>query len=397
MSAKHPGDVTARDVMQTDPVVVAPAATVAEVIAVMAARDRGAVLVVDGGRLVGIFTDRDFVRRVAAATPPWREVPIADWMTPSPHTVAPDTGWEDAVARMQELGIRHLPVVDGGTVLGVVSSRLVMNHRGEVLKQRIEEHTHQLRSVNDQLLARDGEMAHSLKTAGRLQAKILLPTAAPHRPGLRWAVHYRPFDFLGGDYYDFAVTPGGVGFLIADASGHSIAAAIVAMLARFAFTLAEPKADPCAVLGAMNERLLEVAEERFVTACYGVFDEATGDFRHAAAGHPHPLRFDAATGEVTQLCASGFLLGVVPGEVYAVTTTHLNAGDKLLFTTDGVLEACNEIGEEFGTGRLTECLRRTGRHPAGQVVEEVVAALDTFRGDARFSDDVTLAVAEVGP
>jgi len=395
VTAVPTSELTVRQVMEPNPVVVPPSAPIQEVVTLMHDRRIGSVLVAEDARLVGIFTERDLLRRVSTAVPGWRDYPVADWMTAAPHTIPPDVGWEEAVGRMHQLRVRHLPVVEAGAVVGVISTRLLMGRREEHLTQRIDERTRQLRHANDQLIARDGEVLHSLRTAGRLQRKIMLPPAPPARPGLKWAVHYEPLDYLGGDYYDFAECPGHLGFLIADASGHSIAAAMVAMMARFAFTLAQPKSDPAAVLGAMNERLLEVAEERFVTAFYGVFDEATGLLRYSAAGHPYPLHFVAATGEVKPLAAQGFLLGVIAGEVYTARCRQLAPGDKVCFATDGVLEARNEIGAMYGTDRLTECLRVNGRQSAEALVWLLMESLHDFRGDTPFNDDVTLAVVEV--
>ena len=391
-----PAELTVRQVMEPHPVVVPPATPVQAVVTLMHDRRIGSVLVADGPDLVGIFTERDLLRNVSTAVPGWRDYPVADWMTATPHTIPPDIGWDDAVGRMHALRVRHLPVVEHGRVVGVVSARLLLGRREEYLTRRVEESTRQLRHANEQLLARDGEVLHSLRTAGRLQTKIMLPPAPPTRPGQNWAVHFEPLDHLGGDYYDFAEEPGRVGFLIADASGHSIAAAMVAMMARFAFTQAAPKSDPAAVLGAMNERLLEVAEERFVTAFYSVLDEATGVLRYAAAGHPYPLHFHHATGHVTPLVAQGFLLGVIPGEVYAVRCRQLAPGDAVVFTTDGVSEARNEIGDMYGTDRLTECLRINGTRSAGELLWLLMESLHDFRGTTPYGDDVTVAVLTVG-
>src|SRR5204862_335794 len=82
-----------------------------------------------------------------------------------------------------------------------------------------------------ELLSRDTELRLNLRSAGRLQTKLMLPKAPPDWPELTWAVHYAPLDHLGGDYYDYAQpAPDQLGLLIADASGHSIAAAMVASM-----------------------------------------------------------------------------------------------------------------------------------------------------------------------
>src|SRR5205823_8875970 len=118
----------------------------------------------------------------------------------------------------------------------LVTARSLIRHRTEHLNRLVEERTAELRRANELLLAREGERLHNLEVAGRLQARLLLPGAPPDWPELAWGLHYAPLDLLGGDYYDF-VQPDAehLGVLIADASGHSLPAAMVAILARFAF------------------------------------------------------------------------------------------------------------------------------------------------------------------
>ncbi|MGL6097211.1 MAG: PP2C family protein-serine/threonine phosphatase [Fimbriiglobus sp.] len=393
-----PKELTVRHVMEPNPAVVPPDALVQDVLQKMMLHRIGSVLVVDGGRLAGIFTERDLLKRVTTVTPPWRDLPVSGWMTPDPFTVGPDLGWDEAAALMGKLRVRHLPVVADGKVLGIVSSRMLMARREEHLSRKVAERTDELKRANDQLLARDAEMAQTLRAAGRLQTRLMLPSAPPAWPELVWAVHFAPLDHLGGDYYDFAAPAADrLGFLIADASGHSLPAAMVAIMARFAFALTAPHdPDPGAVLAAMNRRLIELADdERFVTAFYGVFDRAARVLRYATAGHPYPLLFEARTGTVRELTGQGFLLGVMPHEVYTVREVPLAPGDRLCFYTDGLVEARNEIGEMFGTDRLIRCVTALGRHPAAEVLAGILDAQRTFSGSARLTDDLTLAVADV--
>jgi serine phosphatase RsbU (regulator of sigma subunit) len=298
---------------------------------------------------------------------------------------------------MDRLRVRHLPVLESGRVVGIVSTRMLMNRRTEYLNRQVEERTRDLRDANDELMARDADLRYHLRAASRFQTRILLPTDPPEWPELRWAIHYAPFDHLGGDYYDVAhPDPDHLGFLIADASGHSIAAMMVAILARMAFgELAGSGTSPGAVLTAMNTRLQGLADERFVTAFYGVLDRRTLLFTYANAGHPYPLRRSAATGAVQPLTASGFVLGIVPGEEYREKSIQLSPGDKLCFYTDGVVEARNEIGEAFGVERLTECLAANGAESSEQMKARILGSLEAFRGSAPTSDDVTLVVAEL--
>src|SRR5207237_2296477 len=132
----------------------------------------------------------------------------------------------------------------------------------------------------------------------------------PDWPEVAWGVNYAPLDPLGGDLYGFArPDEDHLGVLIADASGHGLPAAMVAIMTRLAFVeAARGTSRPGEVLAAMDQRLLDLADERFVTAFYGVFDRKNLRLKYANAGHPFPIWYSARTGRAVELSARGFLL-----------------------------------------------------------------------------------------
>jgi phosphoserine phosphatase RsbU/P len=390
--------LSVRQVMQPEPVLVPPACPLRVVMEQMNRLRIGAVIVVDGGQaLEGIFTERDLLRRVADADAGWRDHPVSDWMTTNPHTIAPDVSWEDAIVTMGRLRVRHLPVIEAGRVIGIVSTRMLMTRRADDLNRLVDERTRELKRAMDEVMARDADLLYNLRAAGRLQTRLLLPHAPPAWPELRWGVHYAPLDHLGGDYYDVARPDAShLGMLIADASGHSIAAAMVAIMSRTAFRdLSGSTTSPGAVLTDMNARLQGLADERFVTAFYGVLNRHTRVLTYANAGHPYPYRFVARTGEVQELSAQGFMLGIVPEEQYREKTVQLEPGDRLCFYTDGLVEARNGMGEGYGTDRLRESLLSHGRLGAAPLTERLLGDQRGFRGGQPLSDDVTLVVCEL--
>ena len=142
-------ELTVAAIMDPHPVCVGPAAPIREVMALLNGRRIGSAAVVAGGRLVGIFTERDLLKRVAAAVPGWRDYPVSDWMTPDPHTIAPHVGYTEAAAAMQRLRVRHVPVADGGEVVGVDSALALMARREEDLLRRVELGTMKLALLAD--------------------------------------------------------------------------------------------------------------------------------------------------------------------------------------------------------------------------------------------------------
>ncbi len=114
---------TVRDVMTKQALHQPPAASVCDAIKVMAERNISSVLVCEAGQLLGIFTERDAVRRVLALGRDPAHTPLAEVMTRDPDTIRPEEGVDEAIRRMDEFGYRHLPVVDGNGVVGVLSLR----------------------------------------------------------------------------------------------------------------------------------------------------------------------------------------------------------------------------------------------------------------------------------
>jgi CBS domain-containing protein len=111
-----------RDVMSTKLHTVEPSDTVGEAVAVMAQQRVGSVLVMEGEKLLGIFTERDTVRALSLSYDAPRHQ-IVSWMTPDPRTVEPEADADEALRYMLDNGFRHLPVVEEGKVIGIVSMR----------------------------------------------------------------------------------------------------------------------------------------------------------------------------------------------------------------------------------------------------------------------------------
>lgn len=390
-------DLTVRRLMTAEPAHVTPDQPVQDALDLMNSQRIGAVLVAEtGGRLLGIFTERDFLRR-ACSTSDGYQSPIGEWMSPYPYTIHPDAGWEEAVAAMERLRVRHLPVVEDGKLVGIVTTRQLVAHRASHLNQIVSERTRELKQANDALLARDAELTHYMKAAARLQKRLVLPQSPPEWPEVSWGLHYSPLDPLGGDLYGFARPDDEhLGVFIADASGHGIPAAMVAILARMAFVESSRQTvRPGEVLAAMNERLQDMADERFVTAFYGVIHRASRRFTYANAGHPFPFWYSARRKTTMDLPARGFLLGVMPDEVFVERSVDLEPGDRLCLFTDGVADCRDEMGATFGNDRLRSQLNEHATQSAGEITNSLVEDLKRFRGAAKPVDDMTLVVAEI--
>jgi sigma-B regulation protein RsbU (phosphoserine phosphatase) len=149
------------------------------------------------------------------------------------------------------------------------------------------------------------------------------------------------------------------------------------------------------VLAALNRRLQGLADERYVSAFYGVFDRVLRRLTYANAGHPPPLHYVARDRLCRPLEGRGLLLGIVPDADYAEQAIDLASGDRLCLYTDGVTESRNAAGEWFGIERLEASLASGPRTGAEATLRRLAEELAAFRGDRPAGDDITLVVAAV--
>jgi len=236
-----------------------------------------------------------------------------------------------------------------------------------------------------------------LDAARRIQS-ALLPRQLPRLAGLELAVAYRPMTAVAGDLYAFLpVDEWRLGVLVADVSGHGVGAALIASLVKAsAAAQAAHAARAAAVLGGLNEALRDSLDGSFVTAVYLYLDLQAGRVTVANAGHP-PLLLGRPGSAMREVGESGLPLGLFGSTHYPETQLGIEAGDRLVVYTDGVVEAERPSGESFGTprlGRFVDAHRDLAPEP---LLASLLADLGEWTGRplAGFADDLTLVVLDV--
>ena len=247
--------------------------------------------------------------------------------------------------------------------------------------------------MREALRSRDELVAlrQELGVAARMQESIL-PTSFPEDS--RYEIHawMTPAKEVGGDFYDFfKLEDGRIGIVMADVSGKGVPAALFMMVSR---TLMKGTAigenDPATCLKEVNQLLVESNEESmFVTVFYGSFDPATGVLEYANAGHNLPYVVKES-GEVHPVeCDSGLVLAVMPGFEFPGGSMRLDPGDVVFFYTDGITEAMDEEGVEFGDDELAAVLEEAAGSNAATFNRRAVEAVQEHAGEAAQSDDIT--------
>lgn len=237
------------------------------------------------------------------------------------------------------------------------------------------------RRVQDHELA----LAHDIQMA-------MLPRQFPERPELDMAAALIPARAVGGDLYDFLVVDGALWFIVADAAGKGVSAALFMAITRTLFRArAHGDATIAAVIAYMNRALARDNERQFfVTALLGRLDLQSGELTYATAGHPPPLHASHAGAATLDQVEGGIALGIVDDAVYHERRVKLASGDVLLVFTDGVTDAINATGELFSDVRLEAHLAAQAERPASEIVTSLMDAVGEFAAGVPQEDDITV-------
>jgi hypothetical protein len=239
-------------------------------------------------------------------------------------------------------------------------------------------------------------MKRDLEIAREIQ-QWLLPGVAPQIPGIQIAYITRPANTVAGDYYDIFPRPGATPaddrllIAVADVAGKSIPAAmLMATFQASLKTLSSTRTALPDLVKGMNTYACGNSSGglRFTTAFLAEYDPATRTLVYINAGHNQPI-LRRATGGIERLDRGGLPLGILPAATYEAGTVTLNAGDWLFIFTDGLVEAVNVKGEEYGEDRFRLVVERNAANAPDALLQATLGDLDVFVGNTPQHDDVT--------
>lgn len=242
------------------------------------------------------------------------------------------------------------------------------------------------------------ELVREVGMAAAVQRHLLDQHGPPEGP-LDIVARTEPARVVGGDYYDFVpLASGRFAVVVADVSGKGLPAALVMPAVKIALrTLAERHAATEDLLAELNRIFLDnLPPASYFTLIYAVFDPAAGRLVHANAGHPPALHLRAASGVAEWLTAEGPAVGLLHEKVrFEAVELDYEPGDVFVFYTDGITEATDAAGLEFGSDRIAEAARGAAGGSALAVAGAVHDAADAFRGTEARGDDATVIVVRV--
>jgi sigma-B regulation protein RsbU (phosphoserine phosphatase) len=275
------------------------------------------------------------------------------------------------------------------------------------VRRRAEE---DLRATTKTLEAAMAKVKADLAAAGRVQ-RSLLPLSLPDIPSVRMAWRLEPCEELAGDTLNILqLDSQHLAIYLLDVVGHGIPAALLAFTLSqwlspmpqksMLFTRQDDQyvaASPVEVATRLNQQFpFDSRTNQYFTMVYGVLDLVTMQFRYVTAGAP-PVIHVPEDRDPVPLEVAGYPIGVVAEPDYTEQAVQLRRGDRLLFVTDGIIEAANPNLGAYGTGRLLRALRGTGDLPLDQSLASLLRQVVDWSQPQRLRDDATMVGIEIGP
>jgi sigma-B regulation protein RsbU (phosphoserine phosphatase) len=275
-------------------------------------------------------------------------------------------------------------------------------------------------------ITEEERLRHELDIATRVQRR-LFPECPPEMARLELGGACHPARGVGGDYYDFIVLDDGkLGIAVADVAGKGISAALLMSTVQASLRSQAPSVDGnlTRLVSSMNKLLHSSTDaSSFATFFYAQFDERTGHLTYVNAGHNPPILVRAAaaaraksTGhaatrssdsravaletdkgpdQIDLLTTGGPIIGAFHNCSYEQETVELQSGDVLVAYTDGLTEAVNPDGKEFGEQGLRSVITRSTDLPAGEMIKRIIDSVHEWCGEIAPHDDLTLVIMKV--
>jgi sigma-B regulation protein RsbU (phosphoserine phosphatase) len=245
------------------------------------------------------------------------------------------------------------------------------------------------------------QLDHDMQIAQQIQSS-LLPQQLPAFPGVELAAFNHPAMDIGGDYYDcINIDDKHIGLAIADVSGKGIGGALMMAVCRSVLRVnATNVYDPSSMLCSLNKILSSnLAEDMFITMLYMVLNLDTHQLSYARAGHEAPIIIRNGEAKAEQNETAGIAIGLVDndtfGSVIETRNVSLHAGDLVVTYTDGITEAMNSAGNEWGIEPLVQSIEKMADATAPDLLDNIRREVLSFTGNNRQSDDMTMLALKV--
>lgn len=249
----------------------------------------------------------------------------------------------------------------------------------------------------EEAIQKDAELRRELKIAEQIQ-QDMFPERVPKSSHFDVDGYSKPARTIGGDLFDFVTLNDKLGVMIGDVTGKSVSAALLMAISQgFVGMASRYKSSPAEILHEVNLSLCDyIVQRRFVSLCYAEFDPHTHQLTYSMAGLPQPILVRDGMSQNLDWCDNRLPLGQIKTAKYDQKVVEIQAGDIIIFTTDGIEEANNADGKLYGINRLFINLKNIDPNlTAAQIRMQILADIKNFVGNAEQHDDMTLIVVKV--
>ncbi|WP_099189888.1 SpoIIE family protein phosphatase [Tepidibacter mesophilus] len=285
---------------------------------------------------------------------------------------------DNSIEKHLQFTTKHMTYNDEDMVLVILDDITEIENR----KLELERNNKIIQNYNDKI-------KKELSIARNVQ-QSLIPDKTPIYNGVKLTAVYKPLYEVGGDLYDFInIDENNVGIFISDISGHGIAAAMITTMVK---AIIETSKDllytPDKLMENINKKILNVAENMYLTAFYGVYNNKTREFTYIRCSHPYPLIIrENKYIEIKE--SKGMMLGVFDRLEFESHKIKLRQGDKVLFYTDGLMETKNNCGREFND-RVFEIINSGLGRNINEIIDDINEELVLFKENQEYEDDICI-------
>jgi sigma-B regulation protein RsbU (phosphoserine phosphatase) len=279
---------------------------------------------------------------------------------------------------------------------GIIIDNFEMYQALENSNHRLKEMNERLAQVNEELRIAHVKINNDLDHARVIQTN-LLPRGFADSAFMKVGARYIPASTVGGDYYDFfKIDQEHYGLIVADVSGHGVAAAMIMAMTKVLLKTFSPQIiSPKQTLEKINSIFQnDIKTDNFVTVFYAILNTNTKQLTYVSAGHNPIIYMDKKTKEYELIKAEGLFLGVFEDMLLQDRSRITKSGDRIVLYTDGLTEAENKSGEMYSMERLCDISQKLSHLKPDEFLDQVLKDLKSYTQNKTLEDDVTMMVID---
>jgi len=253
-----------------------------------------------------------------------------------------------------------------------------------------------LKRANSELYQKNQLIKRELEAAKKIQ-QYIIPQNFDFIDYPKISGIYRPIEDIGGDFFDcYKLDEKRSAFLIADVTGHGIPAALTMTMSKMLFSIyAEKFPSTSSLMNEINKQLRgTLLDMQYITAFYLIYDKTLKTLTYSNAGHTRPLYYKSSKNQIAALDSFGWFIGISDDTEYEEKKITVTEGDRLFLYTDGITEAKNKDGEDFGEIRLARFIKNNQNLSGKEFCNSLLETVNEYINGTEINDDIAFLYIE---